>query len=150
MTFRFRRQNAVATIALLAAGICLCGLTSCAVSGRHSFTQPAADWQNRIGQLLYRTPKTTLIGEVLVRFSKNGEMELTFSKGPGVNLLTLRQDASHAEIKGPIAHGVWAGPVGGAPAHLRGWLELRDELAKGKDKREIRHTSGRETFVFHF
>ena len=27
---------------------------------------------------MYRTPKTTLIGDVLVRFSKRGDFELTF------------------------------------------------------------------------
>jgi hypothetical protein len=42
---------------------------------------------------MYRTPNTTLIGDVLVRFSKSGDFELTVSKGPGVTLLSLRQDA---------------------------------------------------------
>jgi hypothetical protein len=126
------------------------GLTSCAFLSRHVFSEPSVDWQARSGQLLYRNARTTLVGEVLVRFSKTGGFELTFSKGPGVNLLTLRQDASFAEIKGGLARGVWSGPVAGAPRRLRGWLELRDALAKAGDQKEIRHTSGRETFVFHF
>ena len=41
------------------------------------------EWQARSGQLLYRNARTTLIGDVLVRFSKSGDFELTFSKGPG-------------------------------------------------------------------
>ena len=81
------------------------GLTSCAFISHHVFSEPAADWQARNGQLIYRNRKTTLVGEVLVRFSKNGELEMTFSKGPGVNLLTLKQDASFAEINGGLARG---------------------------------------------
>ena len=134
---------------LLAAST-LTGLTNCAFISQHVFSEPSLDWQSRNGQLLYRNQRTTLIGEVLVRFSKTGGFEMTFSKGPGVNLLTLRQDANFAEIKGALARGVWSGPISGAPPRLRGWLELRDVLAKGADKKEIRHTSGRETFIFHF
>ena len=137
-------------IVLLLAAMALNGLTSCAFISRHVFSEPAADWQARNGQLMYRNRKITLIGEVLVRVSKNGELEMNFSKGPGVNLFTLKQDATFAEIRGALAHGGWSGPVSNAPPRLRGWLELRNELLNGKDKKEIRHTSGRETFVFHF
>jgi hypothetical protein len=49
---------------------------------------------------MYRTTTTTLIGDVLIRFSKSGDFELTFSKGPGVTLLSLRQDATFAEVNG--------------------------------------------------
>ncbi len=134
----------------LYAGLLLFGATSCAVIARHQFSEPARDWQARNGQLLYRTSRTTLIGEVLVRFSKTGEFELTFSKGPGVNLLTLRQDSSFAQIKGGLARGSWSGPVTGAPVPLRGWLELRDALGKAQNEKSVRHVSGRETFIFRF
>jgi len=70
--------------------------------------KPSNDWQTRNGQLMYRTAKTTLIGEVFVRFSKNGDFELTFSKGPGVTLLTLRQNNSFAEAKGALAPRGWS------------------------------------------
>ena len=43
-----------------------------------------------IGQLAYRGQKTSLIGEVLVRFSNRGDFELTFTKGPGVTLLVMQ------------------------------------------------------------
>jgi hypothetical protein len=125
-------------------------MTSCALLPGHQFTEPARDWQARNGQLLYRTPKTTLIGEVLVRFSKTGEFELTFSKGPGVTLLTLRQDPSFAQIKGGLARGSWSGPSSTAPPRLRGWLELRDALLKAQSETSVRHVSGRETFIFRF
>ena len=49
---------------------------------------------------MYRAPNTTLVGEALVRFSKTGDFELTVSKGPGITLLSLRQDATFAEVKG--------------------------------------------------
>jgi hypothetical protein len=98
---------------------------------------------------MYRTPKTTLIGDVLVRFSKRGDFELTFSKGPGVTLLNLRQDAGFAEVKGPFAEGSWSGAVEQAPKPLRGWLGLRDKLIYSQD-RSVRYTAGNETFLFRF
>ena len=112
--------------------------------------QPARDWEARNGQLLYRTAKTTLIGEVLVRFSKTGEFELTFSKGSGFALLTLRQDSTFAQIRGPLARMGWSGPVATAPRQLRGWLALRDQLQKTQNEPTVRYTSGTETFIFRF
>ena len=88
----------------------IASLTSCATISRHQFAEPTGDWQIRTGQLLYRAPKTTLIGDVFVRFSKNGELELTFSKGPGVTLLFLREDAELRRSQRPVrARGlVWS------------------------------------------
>jgi hypothetical protein len=51
---------------------------------RHQFLEPTPDWQAKVGQLQYRGARTSLIGEVLVRYSSKGDFELTFSKGPGV------------------------------------------------------------------
>jgi hypothetical protein len=137
-------------LAAIMAAFLMIGLSSCAALSLHQFTQPARDWQARSGQLLYRTPKTTLIGEVLVRFSKNGDFELTFSKGPGLTLLTLRQDATSAEIRGALARGGWAGQVAKAPPKLRGWLALRDQLVRAQDQQMIRYVAGPQTFVFRF
>jgi hypothetical protein len=123
-------------------------LTSCAMISRHQFVDPARDWQARSGQLMYRTAKTTLIGEVLVRFSKTGEFELTFSKGPGVTLLVLRQNDSFAQVKGALAHMGWSGPIERAPKQLRGWLQLRDKIIHAQDQKSVRHVAGRETFLF--
>ena len=135
----------IAAIALL-----LVDLTACATTSTHQFAEPARDWQTRTGQLLYRNPKTTVIGDVVVRFSKAGEFELTFSKGPGVTLLVLRQDASFVDFNGPLAGRGWSGPIERAPQQLRGWVELRDEVIRGKDRHQVRHVSGSETFVFRF
>ena len=128
----------------------LVALTSCATTSTHQFAEPDRDWQARTGQLLYRNQKTTVIGDVIVRFSKAGELELTFSKGPGVTLLVLRQDAGFAEINGPMAGRGWSGPIDRAPQQLRAWLELRDAVIYARDRHLVRHVSGSETFVFRF
>jgi hypothetical protein len=133
-------------VILCAVGI---GLTSCQTI-RHTFLGPALDWQARNGQLLYRGQKTTLIGEVLVRFSKAGDFELTFTKGPGIPLLEVRQDATFASVKGPLARGGWSGPSAQAPARLRGWLQLRELLMASGEKTSVQQALGAETFIFRF
>ena len=134
-------------LAIICAG-CI-GLTSCQTI-RHTFLGPARDWQARNGQLLYHGKKTTLIGEVLVRFSKAGDFELTFTKGPGIALLEVRQDANFASMKGPLARGGWSGSSAQAPTRLRGWLELREVLMDSGEKTSVRHSAGGETFIFRF
>ena len=99
---------------------------------------------------MYRAPNTTLIGEALVRFSKDGDFELTFSKGPGITVLSLRQDAAFAEVKGGLAAHGWSGPVAQAPSQLRGWLGLRDQFLREPDRKTLRYTADNETFVFRF
>jgi hypothetical protein len=99
---------------------------------------------------MYRTPNTTLIGEALVRVSKTGDFELTVSKGPGITLLSLRQDATFAEVKGGLARQGWAGPVAQAPLQLRGWLGLRDQFLQASNRKTLRYVFGNETFVFRF
>ena len=124
-------------------------LTSCQTI-RHQFLGPSEDWQARNGQLLYRGKRTTLIGEVLVRFSKNGDLELTLTKGPGFILLELRQDANFASVRGPLARGAWSGRNNNAPARLQGWLQLREVLMASAQKPSVTHSAGSETFVFRF
>ena len=99
---------------------------------------------------MYRTPENTLIGEVLVRFSKTGDFDLTVSKGPGITLLSLRQDSTFAEVKGGLARQGWSGPVAQAPSQLRGWLGLRDQFLHAPDQKTLRYTTSNETFVFRF
>lgn len=125
-------------------------LTSCATTSTHQFAEPGGGWQTRTGQLMYRNVKTSVIGDVVVRFSKTGDFELTFSKGPGVALLNLRQDSTFAEVKGAMAGPGWSGLVASAPHQLRGWLELRDAITRSQGRHQVRHVSGSETFVFRF
>ena len=136
------------SVALLAI-ISFC-IISCATISRHEFSEPFAGWQTKNGQLMYRALNTTLIGEVLVRFSKTGDFELTLSKGPGITLLSLRQDATFAEVKGGLAGHGWSGPVDQAPSQLRGWLGLRDQFFHTPNRKTMRYAAGNETFVFRF
>jgi hypothetical protein len=135
-------------VALLAI-ISFC-IISCATVSHHEFSEPVAGWQTKSGQLMYRAPNTTLIGEVLVRFSKTGDFELTVSKGPGITLLSLRQDATFAEVKGGLAGHGWSGRIDQAPSQLRGWLGLRDQFLHAPDRKTLRYTAQNETFVFRF
>jgi len=132
------------------AALLMIDLTSCATVSRHQFAEPAGGWQTRTGQLLYRNATTTMIGEAIVRFSNSGDFELTFSKGPGLTLLVLREDRTFAELKGALARSGWSGPIERAPAQLRGWLQLRDQIIQVQSRKTIRVASGGETFLFRF
>ena len=125
-------------------------LIGCATESRHEFTQPVNGWQTRTGQLLYRNATTMLIGETTVRYSNAGDFDLTFSKGPGVTLLILRQDKSFAEVRGALVRSGWSGPIEHAPAQLRGWLSLRDKIVQAQNQRSIRVMANGERFEFRF
>jgi hypothetical protein len=99
---------------------------------------------------MYKTPKATLIGEAVVRFSNTGDFELTVSKGPGITLLSLRQDAGFAEFTASFTGQQWAGPVAQAPPQLRGWLGLRDRFLRAPNQKTLRYVSSSETFLFRF
>ena len=116
----------------------------------HQFLNPSQDWQARNGQLLYRGRKTALIGEVLVRYSNKGDFELTFTKGPGIALLEVRQDANFVRVSGPLARGSWSGPTAQAPARLRGWVELRELLMASGNQTSVQHSAGGDKFIFRF
>jgi hypothetical protein len=125
-------------------------LASCATTSHHQFAQPATGWQTKAGQLMYRTPKTTLIGEAVVRFSKRGDFELIFSKGPGITLFSLRQDPAFVEFNANFTGQHWSGPIAQAPAQLRGWLGLRNQFLSAPNRKTLRYVSGSETFLFRF
>ena len=125
-------------------------LTSCGLLSGHRFAIPAKNWQTRSGQLMYRTGKMSVSGDVLVRFSKSGDYELTFSKGPGVNLFTLQQDQTYAHVTSSLTHLSWSGRTDAAPKQLRGWLSLREKLLSSPQERVVRQSIGDETFVFRF
>jgi hypothetical protein len=137
-------------LVILGLQVTLFCIISCATISHHEFPEPSSGWQTKSGQVMYRAPNTTLIGEVLVRFSKTRDFELTVSKGPGITLLSLRQDATFAEVKGGLARQGWSGPVEQAPPQLRGWLALRDQFLHAPDRKTLRYASGNETFLFRF
>lgn len=127
--------------------LALC-LTSCTTTSTHQFAAPSADWKTRAGQLSYRSAKMSLIGEVLVRTSKAGDMDLVFSKGPGITLMSIRQDAQFASAEGPLARGRWAGPSANAPERLRGWFALREKIMAGGASVQL--NAGGESFNLRF
>lgn len=129
--------------------IVLSGLTGCQTL-RHQFLEPAPDWQSKVGQLQYRGPKTSIIGEVLVRYSSKGDFELTFSKGPSITLLTVRQDDKFVRVSGPLARGSWSGPPNETPLRLRGWASLREVLMRAPSEPLVRQTVGADRFTFAF
>jgi polyferredoxin len=144
------RPGSVTTAFLSLLTITLFCVTSCATTSTHNFSEPSTGWHTKTGQLRYQSPKTTFIGEALVRFSKTGDFELTVSKGPGITLLSLRQDAAFAEVKGPLARQGWSGLTNQAPEQLRPWLELRDQFVRAPDQKTLRYASGNDTFLFRF
>ena len=126
------------------------GLTSCQTTSSHQFTEPAAGWQTKTGQLAYTDQKVSLIGEVLVRYSKQGDFELTFTKAGGITLLSLRQDANFGQVEGPLARGRWSGTAAEAPERLRGWFQLRDKIVNARRMTSVRHDAGQQTFTLRF
>ena len=147
---RITAGTAVATaFQSILAVTCVC-VISCATVSSYEFSEPTAGWQTKTGQLMYRNSKTTLIGDAVVRFSATGDFQLTVSKGPGITLLFLRQDATFAEVTGAFARQGWSGPVQQAPQQLRGWLALRDQFIRAANQKSLRYATGNETFVFRF
>ena len=139
------------TFLLLICAIAL-SLTSCQTtsSHQHQFAEPATGWQTKTGQLAYTDQKVSLIGEVLVRYSKGGDFQLTFTKAGGITLLSLRQDANFGQAEGPLVRGSWSGPIADAPARLRGWFQLRDKIVNGRRMTSIRHDAGEQSFTLRF
>ncbi|MBV9007869.1 MAG: hypothetical protein JO354_01715 [Verrucomicrobia bacterium] len=132
-------RSAILVLALLFAG--------CAI---HQFAAPNREWITRNGQLSYHGKKRALIGEVLVRFSNRGDFELTFTKGPGVSLLTLRTDPQFARVQGLLVGLPWSGPISHPPARARGWLALREEILRNPRGQTFRAREGDERFIVRF
>lgn len=130
--------------------ISLLGLTSCSFAPPHKFAEPGKRWQTRSGQLQYRNAAANVVGDVVVRYSKRGDFELVFSKGPGVEMLTIQQDNEYAHVSGPMARLGWSGRTERAPSQLRGCLGLRDAVMHGQDRHVIEHQAGAESFRFRF
>ncbi len=133
------RKSAVALLALLLAG--------CAI---HQFAEPSREWTTRNGQLLYHGKKRAIIGEVLVRFSNRGDFELTFTKGPGVSMLTMRTDPQFARLQGLLIGLPWSGPIAQPPPRARGWLALREQILRNPLAQTFRARAGDESFVVRF
>ena len=148
MTKREVRRIIHSVAAAFAIG--LLELAGCATVSRHAFSEPSTGWHTKTGQLMYQSTDKTLIGDVVVRFSTTGDFELTLSKGPGITLLSLRQDSAFAEVKGALARQGWSGPIAQAPPQLRGWLALRDQFVRAPNQKSLRYVAGNDKFLFRF
>jgi hypothetical protein len=144
-----KQMKLLASFGLCVLSLVLAGCQTTA-SSSHQFAQPAVGWQTKTGQLSYTDQQTSLIGEVLVRYSKQGDFELTFTKAGGITLLALRQDATFGKAEGLLARRDWSGPLAEAPPRLRGWFQLRDKIVNGRRSATIRHDSGEQTFSLRF
>ena len=142
----FARLGMVALCAV-ALGIAGCQTTT---TSSHQFSEPSAAWMTKTGQLAYKDQKLSLIGEVLVRYSKQGDLELTFTKAGGITLLSLRQDSGFGKAEGPMARRGWSGPLAQAPAHLQGWFQLRDKIVNARSGSMVRHEAGEQSFTVRF
>ena len=145
-------MNLMGPIRPIALALCALAIAGCETTSEttstHQFAAPRSTWRTKAGQLAYKGPTMAVIGEVLVRFSKKGQFELTLTKGPGVNLLIVRQDAQFASAEGPLAGASWAGPTSSAPERLRGWFSLRKKILAGGNS--IQTASGSESFNLRF
>jgi hypothetical protein len=130
--------------------LAILNVASCATVAPHQFAEPTRDWRVRAGQISYQRGRSILIGDMVVRFSKSGDLELTISKGPGVTLLSIRQDALFTEVRGALVGRGWAGPIAKAPVQLRGWLSLAAKLSQAGNRKVVRHTTGAEIFIARF
>ncbi len=133
---------------LILGALCAIAFASCQTTSTHQFAAPTNAWQTRTGQLAYKGSRISLIGEVIVRSSPDGAMEFIFTKGPGVTLMHVQQDAQFASAEGPLSHGHWSGPVAKAPVRLRGWFGLREKILAGGPAIQV--TEGAETFRLRF
>ncbi len=131
-------------IVLLALALLLNG---CAI---HQFVEPTRQWTTRSGQLSYHGKKRALIGELLVRFSNRGDFELTFTKGPGLALLSMHTDPQFARVQGPLVGLPWSGPITQPAPRDAGWLALRREILRSPQNPTIRVSENGETFVLRF
>lgn len=110
---------------LLASALCLAGCAS------HQFAQPSGAWKTRTGQLQYKEGSRAIIGELAL--STNGDhAKLEFSKGPGLVLMSMQRDATHARFEGPLSRLAHTVKLPASPdSRHAAWLNVV-ELAKTK------------------
>jgi len=83
--------------------------------------------KTRLGQLLYVTPKRSVIGDVVIRNLPGGDYDIEFSKG-GIPVMQLQMRGSRMTATGLFARPGWTGDVHHAPVPLRPWASLKEIL----------------------
>jgi len=109
---------------MLAATLCLAG---CAT---HQFANPQGTAKNRTGQLLYKEGTRSIVGDLTIS-TRGADQRLEFSKGPGLALMRVQRDATHARFDGPLArlsHTVKLPPS--KESRDAGWLAILDRSVK--------------------
>jgi len=76
------------------------------------------------GQMVYQTSRTSIVGDVILRTSPNGDYDLVFLKG-GVQVLQVQAHGGELVATGLFAGNGWTGPVERAQGPLRSWALLR-------------------------
>jgi hypothetical protein len=113
--------------------LCLAG---CAT---HQFADPKGNWKTRSGQLLYHEGTRSFVGELTVS-SLGPDARLEFSKGPGLALMRVQRDATHARFEGPLARLPHTTSLPASKdSRDAGWLSVLDRSVK-ESKFEV--TSG--------
>jgi hypothetical protein len=79
------------------------------------------------GQMLYRTSRRSVIGDVIFRTRSSGDYDLAFSKG-GVSVLQLQSHGNELVATGLFARNGWKGPVDRALGPLHSWALLKQVI----------------------
>lgn len=119
--------------------------------GASAFPTPAADWQTLSGQMQHvGLDGKSVIGDVVIRRSKQGDFQLSFASGPGFPLMRLWVSGTRGRAEGVMARRPWQGEVAKAPERLRGWFQLPKIFATKGHNRDLSVVEQGERFVFHF
>ena len=92
----------------------------------YQFVTPNAGWRTQIGQLLYSSPKRTVIGETVVTRMGDSQFQLDFMAGPGLPILTLRKDGTRGRAEAAFARVSWQGNADHAVGPLKSWFALHE------------------------
>ncbi|HEY2343655.1 MAG TPA: hypothetical protein VGH90_11515 [Chthoniobacteraceae bacterium] len=141
----------VSRLSALALALCAALSFSGCVTSNSAFPSPTASWETFTGQLRYTSAQgRSIIGDVVIRRSPQGDFQLEFQSGAGFSLLRLWESAETARVEGLLSHGSWQGPASKAPHHLAGWVHLRETFAHEKRPTHVKQNFGGDRFDFHF
>ena len=76
------------------------------------------------GQMVYQTPQTSVVGDVILRTQSTGDYDLIFSKG-GAEVLQIQAHDGHLVATGLLARNGWTGSVDRTPSLLKSWALLK-------------------------
>lgn len=140
------RQSARSAAAMLLA-FAFFGCQS--MTGSGGFPNPGPDWKTYQGQLHYTSSTgRSVIGDVVIRRSPQGDFQLEFFAGSGIPLIRLWEAGQTARAEGLLARGSWQGSVAHPPRALEGWVALPGRFSAHGQKASV--SAGGDRFVFHF